>query len=68
MHEDELHSRLKNFLDTARYEVKTIVGPCNKNHDEVMEHYKSQGFEVFPEVLTTDHKDCRILIRRKKPN
>jgi hypothetical protein len=64
--EGQLHKSLYDFMSDSKFEVKILNGPCDKDHAEVIEHFKQQGFEVFPYVMTTDHKECSIFLRKSK--
>lgn len=64
--EEQLHKSLADFMSDPNYEVKILKGPCKKDHKEAIEHFVKEGFEVFPSVMTTDHKECSIFLRKKK--
>ena len=64
--EDQLHKSLNDFMSDSAYEVKILRGPCEKNHNEAIELLKKQGYEIFPEVMTTDHIECSIFMRKRK--
>lgn len=64
--EDQLHKSLAEFMSDKDYEVKILKGPCDKDNAEVLKHFKEEGFEVFPQVMTTDNKVCTIIMRKRK--
>lgn len=64
--EEELHKALIDFMYEEGYEVKTLNGPCYKSHGEAIEHFKKEVYEIFPQVMTADHKECSIIMRKKK--
>lgn len=64
--EDQLHKSLADFMADNDYELKILRGPCEKDHSEVIKDFKEKGYEVFPQAMTTDHKECSIFMRKKK--
>ena len=64
--EEEQHKSLNDFMSEEGYEVKILKGPCDKSHDEAIEHFKKEGYEIFPHVMPTDHEECSIFMRKKK--
>lgn len=64
--EEQLHKSLFEFMSDPSYEVKILKGACEKDHKEAIDLFVKDGFEVFPNVMTTDHKECSIFLRKKK--
>ena len=63
--EEQLHKSLTDFISDSSYKVKFLKEPCEKDHKETIEHFINEGFEVFPSVMTTEHKECSIFLRKK---
>jgi len=64
--EDQLHKSLADFMSDKDYEVKILSGPCDKDNSEVIKRFKDVGFEIFPQFMITDHKECSIFMRKRK--
>lgn len=66
MNNNNTDGELAKFMADPNYDVKIAFGDCEKDHEELIKHLKKQGYEVWPEIRTTDGKKCDVIYRIPK--
>jgi hypothetical protein len=57
---------LADFMSDSDYEHKIACGDCKRNFNELISELKNRGYEVWPEVRTSDNKECCVHYRIRK--
>lgn len=66
MEDRNTDGELAKFMADPKYDVTIASSDCDKDKEELIKHLKEQGFEVWPEIRTSDHKKCDVIYRKLK--
>lgn len=66
MKEKNTDGELAEFMADPNYQVSIASVDCDKDPKELIKHLIEQGFEVWPELRTSDNKKCDVIYRKLK--
>lgn len=57
---------LAEFMADSNYKVTIASADCDKDPSDLIKHLIEQGYEVWPELRTSNNKKCDVIYRKLK--